>query len=356
MEMIRHEKIRLQRACGNIVMPFQKKPEDSLTISELMLRKSGNCDNKKGGPKVDGYWNVIQSWSQCTLKCGGGKSFLQRLCVPPKNGGRNCEGESIISKDCNKKPCPDEKSGNKTCTEVLKPIIKVMEFSHRPQRYTKCVLKEGDMLLSKPENTQFDTTPVNPLDKAKLITYLKFPVRLIMNNRTLTVFQGEDYHSITNTFLLKRSSFIVDGDHKGCFLIKEGSSTPVKFCSITDDVKTVEQWDYDFNLFKFQCNYGHPEYAHDVEEKIKDKISDLKKNVLIEVQIRNKQRAEQNEEKKMEKDVKNCNKVALKAIEKELNVEEMIRKEEILREKREEEQMLIRIKIEEGKSVNINKH
>ena len=93
-------------------MPLNRKTGmDSLTISELMSKKSkmnGNCDNKgkKDGPKVDGYWNVIQSWSQCTLKCGGGKSFLQRICVSPKNGGKNCEGESIISKDCNKKTLP----------------------------------------------------------------------------------------------------------------------------------------------------------------------------------------------------------------------------------------------------------
>merc|ERR1711957_840761 len=52
MELIRREKVRLQRACGNIVMPMVKKPEDSLTISELMLRKSkaGNCDKGKKGP------------------------------------------------------------------------------------------------------------------------------------------------------------------------------------------------------------------------------------------------------------------------------------------------------------------
>lgn len=364
MELIKREKIRIQRECGNVVMPLQKKPEDSLTIAELMQKKSkmsGNCEGKKNnskkGPQIDGYWNVIQSWSQCTLKCGGGKSFLQRVCIPPKNGGKNCEGESILSKDCNKKPCPDKNlQRNQTCTEVLKPIVKVMAFSNRPQRYTKCVIKEGDMFLNKPEKDEFDTTPVNPLDKAKMITYLKFPVRLIMNNRTLTVFEGEDYRSITNTFLLKRSSFIADGDNKGCFFIKEATNSPIKFCSITDDQKTVEQWDYDFNLFKFQCNYNRPEYAYDIEMKLKNKISDLKKNILVEVQEKNKEKAEQNEEKKMEKDVKDCNKVALKAIEKELNLEEMIRKEEILREKKQEEEMLKRIKQEEGRSVKIKKN
>ena len=53
----------------------------------------------------------------------------------------------------------------------------------------------------------------------------------------------------------------------------------------------------------------------------------------------------------MDKDVKDCNKVALRAIEKELNVEDLIRKEETLREKREEEAMLKRIQTEEVKSV-----
>jgi hypothetical protein len=68
--------------------------------------KNGAVGAKKGGSLTDGYWIVLQMWSQCTLKCGGGKSFLQRMCVPPKDGGKPCEGEAILSKDCNKQPCP----------------------------------------------------------------------------------------------------------------------------------------------------------------------------------------------------------------------------------------------------------
>ena len=373
MEKIKRERIRIQRECGNIVMPLEKKPEEELTISELIKKKSkfkSNCksenkSDKKNGeplPKIDGYWKIIQSWSQCTLKCGGGKSYLQRICIPPKNGGKKCSGKSILSKNCNKKPCQTDldidifKSNNQTCTTILKPIVKVMAFSNRPQRYTKCVIKEGDMFLNKPEDTESYITSVNPLDKAKIMSYIKIPVRLIMNNRTLSVFEGEDYNSISNTFLLKSSSFIIDKENKGCFFIKENSRNGnlIKFCSITDNQIDIEKWDYDFNLFKYQCNYNKPEYSYvnEAQEKLKEKISEFKENILNEVQEKNKAKAEENEEKEMEKDVNNCNKVALKAIEKEVNIEELIRKEEILREKKQEEEMIKRIKEEEKRSVN----
>jgi len=230
-----------------------------------------------------------------------------------------------------------------------------MSFSHRPQRYTKCVIKEGDMFLNKPQTNELEVSPVNPLEKEKLINYLKVPVRLIMNNRTLSVFEGEEYKTITHTFMLKRSSFIEDGEHKGCFYIKESLGEPVRFCDIQEDQKHVEQWDYDFNLFKFQCNNGRQEYVTDVQNKMNEKIAEIKKHVLIEIHEKNKEKAEENEEKKMDKDVKNCNTVALKAIEKELNVEEMIRREEILREKKEEAEMEKRIKQEESRSECLSK-
>lgn len=49
----------------------------------------------------DGKWVILKSWSGCTLACGGGKSYLQRMCIPPTDGGKPCEGDNIIVKDCN---------------------------------------------------------------------------------------------------------------------------------------------------------------------------------------------------------------------------------------------------------------
>lgn len=57
---------------------------------------------------------TLQDWTQCTLVCGGGTQTMQRMCIPPMNGGKSCEGEAILTKKCNTKPC-----NGVTPTEVL---------------------------------------------------------------------------------------------------------------------------------------------------------------------------------------------------------------------------------------------
>lgn len=81
----------------------------------------------------DGRWVIIQDWSQCTLSCGGGKQYLQRLCVPPKSGGLSCEGPNILEKDCNTFECPNYIE--EETSESLPTVIKMQRFFNRPQRY-----------------------------------------------------------------------------------------------------------------------------------------------------------------------------------------------------------------------------
>lgn len=81
----------------------------------------------------NGRWVIIQDWSQCTLSCGGGKQYLQRICVPPKQGGASCDGPNILEKDCNSFECPNYIEEGKI--ETLPPVIKMQRFFNRPQRY-----------------------------------------------------------------------------------------------------------------------------------------------------------------------------------------------------------------------------
>ena len=122
---------------------------------------------------LNGRWVILQDWSQCTVACGGGKQYLQRMCVPPQNGGKPCDGETILSKDCNIMPCPNviqreaESAANPT-------MIKMQKLWSRPQRYEVCIIKEGDMdMLFSDEEYAFPP---------------RFPVRVILNNRTLSIF------------------------------------------------------------------------------------------------------------------------------------------------------------------------
>lgn len=54
----------------------------------------------------DGNWIILQNWTQCSLLCGGGKSYLHRMCIPPKAGGKPCKGNAVLIRECNKQICP----------------------------------------------------------------------------------------------------------------------------------------------------------------------------------------------------------------------------------------------------------
>ena len=340
-----------------------QKVKDAVGNSQNLIKQDGQLAvgfdaNKKQG-LTDGYWIILQNWSQCTLKCGGGKSYLQRMCVPPKNGGRACEGQAIIEKDCNKQPCPKVEATrlkNTNNTQVLIPIVKIMPFSSRPQRYSKCVIKEGDMMYTKDLNDPKDQLTSNMGAKPADIESVQVPVRVVLNNRTVTLFAGEDYDTHIISFVLQKSNIVVDKTNDACFLINQDDGKKARLCPFGCDnaKKAVDEWDYDFNLFKFQCNYGHKEHEVNFDKKLNEKIKQAKQVLLDETQEEMKRKAEDGEEKKLQTEVKQTNKVALQAIQKEINLEEMIKLEEQEREKKEEEEMLKKIEDEKKKSVIFN--
>ena len=94
-------------------------------------------------------WIAIAPWSECTRKCGGGKSYLQRLCILPKNytGNEKCEGDRILIKDCNLQPCSHSSLLNENLTNSnhvahsTSPIFKMVPVSNRPLRYEVLTFK-----------------------------------------------------------------------------------------------------------------------------------------------------------------------------------------------------------------------
>ncbi len=103
--------------------------------------KPEECSKPPETKKRDGVWKTLQDWSQCTVVCGGGTQTYQRICIPPLNGGKECEGEPIQTRPCNEAPCelPAEKP------TVLPPKIKLQKTTNRMQRYEPCIINEGDV-------------------------------------------------------------------------------------------------------------------------------------------------------------------------------------------------------------------
>jgi hypothetical protein len=271
----------------------QKSPQnneqnnESISISSLISHKSKktkDCNEKPKKP-IDGYWIILQNWSQCSLKCGGGISTLHRMCIPQKRGGKPCEGKAILTKECNNQPCPNVYGTsenlnleNKRNTEVMKPIVKIMPFTNNPQRYTLCKIKESDLMINFSADDP-NLLSSNLLENRKLepgIKEITIPSRVIMNNSTLSVFTGEHYETLFLTFILKKSLFYINSNSfkKGCFIIKQNkqSITLCPFGCERDD-SLQKEWQRDFNLFRNKCGRSLP-YKIEEDEELKKKIQE----------------------------------------------------------------------------------
>merc|ERR1712166_488169 len=357
---IKKMKVQIQRDQGIVLLPTI--PKGPKNISGMLNPKVKAAAANKPGALADGYWIVLQEWSQCTLKCGGGKSYLQRMCVPPKSGGKPCVGDAVLNKDCNKQPCPGAidatgKAANTVVQKINKPIVKIMPFSSKPQRYTKCVIKESDMMYTKQMGSK-DSTNVNVPQNKDSVDTIQVPVGVIMNNRTLTVYAGEDFDTHLDSFNILSSNLISPkADAKGadaaCFWVNSEDGRSAHLCPFgcASNTKVVDEWRYDFNLFKYQCNYGHKEQElnFNLQKKLEGKIASAKQGLMDEAQDDVKKRAQKSEEKKLATHVTKTNAVALQAIQKEINIEEMIKNEEVERERKEEQLMNQRIEGEKDK-------
>ena len=254
MNMIVRLRILKQKSVGFKELSFKAKRK-APSMTNLKLQNKDTGVERYYGPghdvKKDGYWIILNDWSQCTLKCGGGKSYQQWMCVPPKKGGKNCVGNAIRVRNCNDNLCPGssnlpslKKTPNNT---VVPPIWKMLPFSNRPQRYIRCQIKEGDILYRDWSKPMMNNDPV------------KIPARLVMNNSTLSLFTDEAYTSSLFTFRLSFVSLKPDLKDHCCFFIRSNNKQ-FEICSFERDCGTKEnpiffnEWRNEFALFANACS------------------------------------------------------------------------------------------------------
>ena len=354
MNALRKLKLKEQRDLGQLVTSADasadKPLEDFLNPEMEKIKKKVEDDNNADKSPSDGYWVVISDWSQCSLKCGRGETTLQRMCVPPKNNGKPCIGEGIVKAPCNIQPCPTVSKitsaiANKNTTEYAEPTVKVMIFSDRPQRYTKCIIKESDLLYT------VMLSPDSELSKRKM-DRLTIPARVVMNNKTISIFGGEQYDSLKDTFDLAKTVFVPSASHENCFLLRDDNKK-AQFCFFgSENTKdNYNQWDYDFNLFKYQCKTPKQKANLTDEDisKINEQINDKKKEMLMDRELQMVSRQKEEEINDKEEEVAKANKIALMAVQKQINMDALLEKEEQEREEIEEENLRKEIETEKKK-------
>lgn len=322
MNALINQKIESQRVLGIYATADQLKDPNAPAASTAGVEE----DEEKSSQ--DGVLQLLQDWSECTLKCGGGKSYQQYMCIPPKNGGAPCEGDLIRSKDCNTQPCPASKmiegKISETAEKVAKPIVKIGPYSKRPNRYSKCIIKEGDAFRIE----------VDP----KTESLGRIPSKILMNNRTFSIFEDDSYTKLVYSFQLEQTTF--ERDPEFCaFTLKNGDSKYTlrgfdQGCGTIDEDKFVKTWLKEFNLFKNDCKTGRESRLinEEAEEKLKEISS--KKSELAYVALQEEKAAKMKDTFRSQqgvtavKKVANTQKSAVKAIEKEALIERLILNEE----------------------------
>ena len=95
-----------------------------------------------------------------------------------------------------------------------RPIVKVGVFSNRPQRYSKCIIKENDAFIM---------TIV-----AGTIEPVKKPMRIMMNNMTISIFNDDNYQELNYSYDLARTKLVVDTTKWCCFTLEDNLILNIK--------------------------------------------------------------------------------------------------------------------------------
>lgn len=301
------------------------------------------------GPN-DGYWIILQDWTNCTLKCGGGKQVRQLSCVPPKLNGKECQGTAIRERPCNTQPCPkpeklseiiDKDKQLPTTNQFLQglnsPVVRVMPISNKPQRYDKCHIKDTDALMV-----------IYQIGDTVIEKGAKVPIRLVMNNKSIMAFQDEKLESAYSSYLLDETKFFLDESDKNCFILGSLNKKD-KFCQLETAGKKgfVEEWNYDFHLFKDKCRQERP--TIDALNEIDPNEDPTSINFIAKKRMKLKEVSKKDDEYLLRKKIEETKALTLAAVMKESKLEEMLIKEEEERQRQELEEIKLQIIKEENK-------
>lgn len=192
----------------------------------------------------ESQWRLLQDWSTCSVACGGGTQTRQLICIKGTSG-KDCEGNSIQNRACNTQPCtPIEPDNPKR--ELLPLIVKTITPTKRPQREEPCVIKESDMQMVRKDLKGFKTPP-------------KMPVRMIMNNSTLSIFLSEQFGDINFSSTLEELTWKSDPETNCIQVLNMRNSENRQICAMELSHESmhdqISSWLYNLDLFKNKCRH-----------------------------------------------------------------------------------------------------
>jgi hypothetical protein len=373
-------KLRRQKYIGDVLEETKDDASTTKSGSELLKQRGSKPLEKHyrgiDSSTDDGYWVLLSVWSQCSLKCGGGEQTQQWICFPPKNKGKPCIGESIEKRSCNQGPCPNVISGGenliappKPNSTILQPVYKALPFSNSRQQYIKCVIKENDIL--------YKTTEYDP-DK-RISTGI--PARIVMNTRSISVFTGDSLNSALFTFNLQETFIKKSLSEYCCFYLisfnRQFEICGMNNCGSKTNPIFVNGWTFDFEFFQKKCYKQYKEDSLDVpnvpkilnlgqgegknaigsqiqgvklelklpgtegnnnynnDNQQKPNMNQITKNIIDSRKEIIQDEVDLSQQTELQKKVKDVSTTTLTALRREINLEDMIKNEEIQKGKEE---------------------
>ncbi len=327
-------KFKIQAKCNK----SSQKEMSTITKIKLVDDKYDHSHNT-----TISRWINLQEWSSCTLACGGGSQTLHRFCLRSAEGP-SCKGEAIITRPCNTQPCQNV-TDEIIDTKLLPTEIRIVPVSLRPQKFKKCILKEEDMNIIRYDFSNLKLPP-------------RIPSRVIMNNRTISIFEAGTYDSLLATYYLKKLKIVkVFEEDKRCLKIGESDekfNVMCVMCNEDESEQRIKKWIDDIKDFSYNCHEISIKKI-DIEED--PRVIKLKREIMEEILKNSIEKHRELEKKENEKDkiktLKLAQLIALKTLEKERKFEDRLEKEERMREEKEDEEMKNEYLCEERKKANL---
>jgi len=160
------------------------------------------------------------------------------------------------------------------------------------------------------------------------------------------------------SFELRSAEISPSKMHTNCFILSQGEITDTnklqaEICPFgLDRADTMyQQWMYDFNLFKYQCHTERETVDLDaadakaLNDKYKKKLAGAKMDIISEREKLVKEKTKPNYNVQIMK----TNQIAMQAVQKEVGLEDMVKKEEQEREQLAEKELLAQIEDEKDK-------
>jgi len=254
---------------------------------------------------------------------------------------------------------------------VVAPIYRALPFSSRPQQYIRCQIKEGDVLykdLSRPGLNADE--PV------------KVPSRLVMNNSTLSLYADETYTSSIFTFKLDLVDLKMNRNDICCFFIRSNNQK-FEVCAFESKCGTIKnpvffkEWRREFSLFAYACartrKRGHGKDPlptkrgnFNPDDDIKSgmvEMNNQQQTLVAHAQVAMMQEREKllksklaaTEKKQVESKIGKTQKTVIKALRKEVKLEDLIKKEETEKFENETKNLIAKFKHEKKKKKCLEK-